>query len=203
LYSCSATDPATYRPLVDGCPGGGESFTDMGDPFLDANFDGAYQPLADDLPFPYGSSVYRATGNGQWGINYIRRSAEIIFSGSHATLIRQVCSAGACRDWLGSDGDASVIAGVAGVGCSSQALTFRLTDVNDNPLPYASTVIGIDAVKITPQTFFPDSVLSTNAAGGTYHHVNIKSEDACAAGSFGIQVTTPKGIQSAFFFRSN
>lgn len=203
LYTCTGKDPATYRPLVDECPGGGELFTDLGDPFLDANFNGVYQPLGGDLPFPYSSSVYRVNGNGQWGINYIRSSAEIIFSGSHARLIRQVCSAGACRDWLDSDGDASVIAGVAGPGCSIQALTFRLADVNDNPLPYATTVTGIDAVKITPQTFFPDTVLSTNGAGGTLHSVNIKSEDACAAGSFGILVTTPKGVQSAFSFRSN
>jgi hypothetical protein len=96
-----------------------------------------------------------------------------------------------------------VIAGLAGAGCSSQALTFRLADVNNNPLPYATTVTGVDAVKITPQTFFPDSVLSTNAAGGTYHSVNVKSDDACAAGGFGIRVTTPKGIQSVFSFRSN
>ncbi len=203
LYTCTGKDPATYRPLVDACPGGGESFTDLGDPFLDANFNGVYEAANGDLPFPYNSSVYRANGNGQWGVNYIRRSAEIIFSGSHATLIRQVCGAGVCRDWNGGDGDERVIAGVAGSGCSGQALTFRLVDVNNNPLPYASTVIGIDAVKITPQTFFPDTVLSTNVAGGTYHNVNIKSEDACAAGSFGVQVTTPKGIQSTFFFRSN
>jgi hypothetical protein len=203
LYTCTGKDSATYRPLVDACPGGGEPFTDLGDPFLDANADGSYQPSMGDLPFPYNSSVYGANGNGQWGVNYIRRSAEIIFSGSHAILIRQVCSAGACRDWNGGDGDERVIAGVAGAGCSSQALIFRLTDVNNNPLPYASTVIGIDAVKITPQTIFPDTVLSTNLAGGTYHNVNIKSEDACAAGSFGIQVTTPKGVKSAFFFRSN
>jgi hypothetical protein len=203
LYTCTGTDPATYRPLVDECPGGGEPFTDQGDPFLDANFNGVYQSANGDLPFPYNSSAYRAAGNGQWGINYIRRSAEIIFSGSHASLIRQVCGGGACRDWNAGDGDASVIAGVAGPGCSSRALTFRLVDVNNNPLPYATTVTGIDAVKITPQTFFPDTVLSTNGAGGTFHSVNIKSEDACAAGSFGIQMATPKGIKSAFFFRSN
>jgi hypothetical protein len=203
LYTCAGKDLATYRPLVDDCPGGGEPFTDQGDPFLDANFDGVYQRDNGDLPFPYNSSAYRVAGNGQWGINYIRRSAEIIFSGSHASLIRQACGADPCRDWEVTDGDASVIAGVAGPGCSSQALVFRLVDVNNNPLPYATTVVGIDAVKIEPQTFFPDAVLSTNSAGGTLHTVNIKSEDACAAGSFGIQVATPKGIKSVFFFRSN
>jgi hypothetical protein len=203
LYTCAGKDPATYRPLVDGCPGGGEPFTDLGDPFLDANFNGVYEPANGDLPIPFDSTTYHADGNGQWGIHYIRRSAEIIFSGSQATLIRQVCSAGVCRDWGAGDGSAFVIAGVAGLGCSNQLLTFRLTDANNNPLPSGTTVASIDAVKIVPQTFVPDKILSTNAPGGTLHRVIVQKEDACTAGSFSVQVTTPKGIQSLIGFTSN
>lgn len=226
-YSCTNfTDvngnvPATYRPLVDICVSGGEAFPspadDMSDPFLDAGslaatsgvsaagtLDGIYTPANGDIPFPYNSQVYSATGNGKWGINYIRRSAEIVFSGSDAILIRQVCdSSGACRDWTATDGTSSIIQGLAGSGCASQLLIFRLIDVNNNPLPAGTTVAGADADKVTPQTFYPSIIPSTNSIGGTLHQVTIKKDDACAAGSFTVNATTPKGRVSPFFFKSN
>lgn len=222
-YSCTTfTDtsgavPSVYRPLVDVCVSGGEQFEDMADPFLDAGtlaatsgvssagtLDGTYHPANGDLPFPYSSTTYSATGNTRWGINYIRRSAEIVFSGSDATLIRQVCdSSGNCRDWTTADGDSRVIQGVAGAGCSSQQLTFRLTDTNNNPLPSNTTVASADADKIAPQTIYPDKVASTNEIGGTQHSVTIKADTTCASGSFTIKATTPKGNGTAFFFRSN
>ncbi|WP_334188913.1 Ig-like domain-containing protein [Noviherbaspirillum sp.] len=219
-YSCAVVRdadgnvPVTYRPLVDTCVSGGEPHTDMGDPFLDAGslaktagvsagtLDGKYDAVNGDLPFPYNSSTYSASGNGKWGINYISRTAEFVFSGSFATLIRQVCSASGCRDWAPADGDPSIIQGVGGPGCSSRELTFRLIDVNNNPMPNETKVEAADANKITPQTFFPDKVLSTNAVGGTFHSVVIKANDQCEHGNFLIKVTTPKGNGSAFSFRS-
>jgi hypothetical protein len=219
-YSCTgyvATNGSVYRPLVDTCPSGGEPFTDMGDPFLDAGslaatsgvsgagtLDGVYTSANGDKPFPYDTQVYSASGNVKWGINYIRRSAEIIFSGSVATLIRQVCdSSGSCRDWTAADGNSSIIQGLAGAGCANQTLTFRLTDKNNNPLPSGTTVAGADSDKITPQTFYPGIIPSTNSVGGTLHQVTIKKEAACAAGSFTVNVTTPKGTVTSFFFNSN
>lgn len=208
--------PPTYRPLVDTCVSGGEPFTDLGDPFLDTGSHGAttgvssagtlrgtYDATQGDLPIPYNHSSYSATGDGKWGLNYIRRSVEMIFSGSTATLIRQVCSSGSCRDWTSADGDSTVIQGVAGAGCTSQSLVFRLTDVNNNPLPVNTTVAGTDASKIAPGTFFPSTVPSTNAIGGTFHQVIVKPDTGCASGSFTVNVTTPKGMSTAFFFKSN
>lgn len=223
-YSCTNfTDvngavPSTYRPLMDICVSGGEPFTpsdDMGDPFLDAGslatttgvlpgttLDGSYHPANGDLPFPYNSSTYSATGNGRWGINYIRQSTEIVFSGSTPTLIRQVCTGDTCRDWNSStDGDASVIQGLSGATCSSQVLTFRLIDLNNNPLPYNTVIASADADKIAPQTIYPALVPSTNQVGGTSHSLSVKPESTCAPGSFTIRVTTPKGNGRAFFFR--
>lgn len=219
-YSCTdyTNSGGPYRPLVDTCNSGGEPFTDMGDAFLDAGslavttgvsasgtLDGTYDATNGDLPFPYSGSTYSAAGNGKWGITYIRRSAEIVFSGSNATLIRQVCdSSGNCRDWNNTtDGDPSVIQGLAGGGCSSQLLTFRLIDSKNNPLPAETTVASADADKVAPQTMYPDKVVSTNSVGGTMHRVAIKADSACASGSFAIKVTTPKGNGSVFFFRSN
>ncbi|HJU71106.1 MAG TPA: hypothetical protein VJ603_04600 [Paucimonas sp.] len=223
-YSCSSfTDvngnvPTVYRPLVDICVSGGEPFGDMSDPFLDAGvldatsgastagtLDGHYDPANGDLPFPYKNSTYSATGDGKWGINYIRQQAEIIFSGSNAVLTRLVCDAsGNCRDWNNTtDGNPYIIQGLAGTGCASQALNFRLTDVNNNPLPVDTTVGAADADKIAPQTFYPAKVLSTSQVGGTMHSVMVKADSNCASGSFAVKITTPKGNGTAYFFNSN
>jgi hypothetical protein len=219
-YSCtnfvdaSGNVPTTYRPLVDTCLSGGEPFTDLGDAFLDTGshastsgvsqagtLDGAYEPANGDLPFPYGHTTYSSAGDGKWGLNYIRRSVEIVFSGSTATLIRQVCSNGSCRDWTAADGDASVLTGVAGTGCSAQQLTFRLIDRNNNPMPAGSTLTG-SADKLSLDTIDPSAVPSTNLVGGTFHSVIVKPDSQCASGSVTLRVTTPKGTTTAFMFKS-
>ena len=221
-YSCTnfvdanGNVPAVYRPLVDTCVSGGEPFTDMGDPFLDTGrlgptsgvvsgntLKGYYDPAAGDLPFPYNHVGYSATGDGKWGLNYIRRSLEMVFSGSDATLVRQVCTAGVCRDWTAADGPSNVIAGTAGIGCSTQPLTFRIFDVNNNPMPFGTTVTAIDADKLAPLSFAPDKVVSTNAIGGTIHTVNIKPDTTCASGVFAVKITTPKGTGTVYSFKSN
>lgn len=223
-YSCTNftsgdnTTPSAFRPLIDTCVSGGEPFTDLGDAFLDAGIltkingvtgtgglDGHYDAANADLPVPYNKSSYSAVGDGRWGINYIRQSREFIFSGSHAILIRQFCDATTCRDWDAAvDGSAaSVIAGLAGAGCSAQTLVFRLTDINNNPMPSATTLAAADANKISAGTFYPALVPSTNAVGGTFHQVTIKPDAACASGSVNIVATTPKLNGSVFGFSSN
>ncbi|MFZ6842898.1 hypothetical protein [Undibacterium sp. RuTC16W] len=234
-YSCTNfkdTDgnvPSVYRPLVDICISGGEPFTDLGDAFLDTGslaatsgvsssgtLDNVYTPANGDLPFPYNHTTYSATGDGKWGINYIRKSAEIIFSGSFAQLIRQVCTSGTCRDWTAADGNASIITGlysahitapatapVSGVDCFAQSLNFRLTDLNNNPLPADTTITTGDSNKLSTGTYFPDKVLSTNSVGGTFHSVTVKPDGACGSGSITISVKTPKGNGTAFTFNSN
>jgi len=206
-YSCSGyTGTTAYRPLVDTCPGGGEPFQegDMGDPFLDTDLsDGAYNATKGDLPFPYNRSSYSSTPDGKWGLNYIRASREIIFSGSVATLVRQMCSAdGTCRDWRATDGDPLVINGVAGAGCSAQQLSFRLYDVNRNPLPFGTTVGSSDAIKLSTTSFLPATVGSTNDVGGTIHTATVRPDAECAAGSFTLRVTTPRGNVTPYTFKS-
>ena len=223
-YSCTnyvspggVTAPA-FRPLIDTCISGGEPFTDMGDAFLDAGsldpttraqiggntLDGVYNASKGDLPFPYNHPTYTASGDGQWGLNYIRASTEIIFSGSAAFLIRQANCDVACRDWTAADGPVNVINGLAGANCSAQTLSFYLLDRNNNPLPYGTSVAATDANKISTGTFIPATVLSTNAIGGTFHQVIVKPDSQCASGSVNISVTTaPKSIGTSFSFRSN
>lgn len=207
--------PTTYRPLVDTCLSGGESFTDMGDPFLDTGYlgsvagmtaastlDGKYESAKGDLPFPYNHATYTEKGDGKWGLNYIRSSVEIVFSNSTAVLTRQVCDNGTCRDWTTADGDASKIAGVAGTSCSSQPLYFRLSDTNNNPLPAGTSIGTADASKLTVGTIAPASVPSSNVIGGTIHSAIVKPDTNCAAGSFTLQVTTPKGKATPYMFSS-
>ncbi len=222
-YSCTdyvdanGQVPTTYRPLVDVCRSGGEPFADLRDPFLDTgshavvsgmpakkdSLDENYEPEKGDLPFPYGASSYRATGDGKWGINYIRREIEIVFSGSTAVLHRQVCSGGTCRDWTAADGDPRIIDGVAGAGCATRELRFRLTDRNNNPLPADTAIVLADTKNLVPSRLLPESVPSTNTIGGTLHTTIVGPEVNCASGSFSINVTTPKGHTTGFGFRSN
>lgn len=217
-YTCTGyTGTTPYRPLVDSCPSGGETFADQSDAFLDTgnhavvsgqpakkdSLDGVYEAGRGDLPFPYNRSSYSASGDNKWGLNYIRRVIEITFSGSDANLVRQVCSGPTCRDWTAADGDPAIVQGVAGTSCSEQRLSFRLYDRNNNPLPAGTAVTGGDATKLSMSEFMPNTVASTNAIGGTIHHVTVKPDTACAAGSVVVRVATPKGHVTAFPFRSN
>lgn len=217
-YSCTGyTGSTPYRPLVDTCPSGGEPHVDLADPFLDTgnhaivsgqpatkhSLDGTYEAPKGDLPFPFNRSSYSAAGDTKWGLNYIRRSIEVVFSGSQANLVRQVCTGEVCRDWTTADGDAAVIQGVAGASCTAQTLSFRLYDVKNNPLPAGTAVTGADATKISLSVILPEAVPSTNAIGGTIHHVTVKPDTACASGSFMLRVATPRGNVTGFNFRSN
>lgn len=193
---------AAYRPLVDTCVSGGEAFSDLGDAFLDTDVNGVYNAATGDLPVPYGHTVYTAAGNGKWGINYIRRSIEIVFSGSTAVLTRQFCTNGVCRDWVASDGDATVVAGLHGAGCLSQSLVFRVADLNNNPMPYGTAVSGTDGSNVSPQTVAPATIASTTHVGGTIHSLTIKPETDCKAGNFSVLVNTPKGNGTLFAFKS-
>lgn len=210
-YTCTnyidptgAATTAAYRPLVDTCVSGGEPFTDLGDAFLDTDMDGVYTAANGDQAVPYGHTAYTAAGNGKWGLNYIRRSIEVVFSGSTASIVRQVCnSAGVCRDWTTNDGDARNIAGVAGTGCANQTLALRVFDRNNNPMPVGTTIAGSDATNVAPQVAAPATVASTNSIGGTIHFMTIKPEATCKSGSFTVLVTTPKGTGTLFPFTAN
>lgn len=215
-YSCSGyTGATTYRPLVDDCPSGGEPFPvpstgqrgDMGDAFLDVDADGIYDGQKGDLPFPYNSASYKKDGDTKWGLNYIRSSFEVVFSGSRPELIRQVWTGSAWRDWTSADGDAQVLKGISTTNgaatCSNVVLRFRLADVNNNPMP-AGTVVGTTDVKnVELSTMSPDKVPSTNAVGGTIHQITAGSSATCQTGSFSVRIATPRGINTNYGFVYN
>jgi hypothetical protein len=208
-----------FRPLVDLCAiGVGEPKTDMPDPFLDTgnplvvmgqpakkdSFDGSMDPANGDKPIPYNQSVYNPAGNGRWGLNYIRATTEITFSGQNPVLIRQnidPVTGAMAGDWTGPN--ERIVSGLSGTGCSSQVLAFRLADVNNNPMPKDTIVATADVDKVAPQTMSPNLVMSTNAIGGTYHFVTIKPDTACSPGFFSISIRTPLGLTTLIPFKTN
>ncbi|UOD32677.1 Ig-like domain-containing protein [Massilia violaceinigra] len=232
VYTCpdfTRADPkditTPYRPLIDTCKSGGEIAKDQGDPFLnvgnlaiirgnpggntlqrdpDPKKDRKYNSAIGDLPFPYNRTAYSVDGNGQWGLNYIWRETEIVFSGDEPTFIRQFRNDdGSLRDWTTADGPVNVIAGLSGTNCSNQVLFFRIVDVNNNPLPSGTTVTAADADKVQPGSVSPNAIPATSRLGGTEHWVSIKKETNCAPGEFSIKTTTPRGKSvSSYLFKS-
>ncbi len=209
-YTCLSPAATPYRPLVDKCLSGGEEFPqpatgqqgDMGDPFLDADGDGVYNAQKGDLPFPYGGGGYKPEGNKEWGLNYIRRSIELVFSGSHARLIRQFReSDGTWRDWTAADGEATDLKGTNGATCSAVDLRFRLTDSLNNPMPRNTALTTTDASKVTVSTVAPSSVVNTTARGGTLHTITVTPDASCSAGGFTLDVKTPRNTVTSYKFK--
>ena len=214
-YSCSGYTgaPGSYRPLVDACPGGGEPFPnapelgDMGDPFLDTNPNpdgsGVYEPALGDRPFPFNRASYSAAGDGKWGLNYLRKSVEVVFSGSEAVLT-QVCQGnGSCDSTVRPNGAVIAVTGAAGASCALQNLSVKLADKRGNPLPYGTTVTVPSANKVTVAAVSPATINSTVERGGTVHLMTVTPEASCAAGDFTLQVKTPKGNITEFKFTAN
>lgn len=113
----------------------GEPFGDLGDAFVDANFDGVYQSSEEFIAFNSSAtatctpSPLAAPGrpnscDGRWGQAHVRTAAQVVLSGSSpfvsppSPIVLSPLSASRC---VGS-------------------LQFPLTDVNGNPMPAGTTV---------------------------------------------------------------
>jgi len=203
-YSCAGfTGPAgTYRPLVDDCPSGGEPFEDMADPFLDTQLDGVFDPSSGDKSFPYGHASYSNQGDGKWGLNYLRGSLELVFSGSFARMT-QLCTDGSCIPVAYNGGASIALSGLAGAGCAARQVAVRLTDANNNPLPFETDVTVVSATKLTVSTVSPAKIPSTRALGGTIHQMTVTPDATCSAGDFTLQTKTPQGKITEFKFTAN
>lgn len=225
-YSCASwTAPngavsPVYRPLVDLCVSGGEPFTDQGDAFLDAGLlspvdglhksgqfgtlDGIYTAANGDLPIPYDSALYRALGNGRWGLNYLSRTAEFVFSGSTASISRVDCNGGVCVDRTSSDqAQRTVTTSLAGGSCTAALVEVRIFDENNNPMPAGTSVSVVDTDKVTVTSISPATVPSTSDIGGTVHSFIVKPDTACAPGTFGLKITSPKGTGIIYSYVTN
>jgi hypothetical protein len=200
---------ANSNNRYDLTPAPGETFYDLGDPYIDANENGQWdagefyipsttsgsspcltQPGGGALPVAnYWNVPSREnTCTGTWGQNYVRRSAVIVLSGSYAyiTPTTVVDMASSC----------------------SRSFNLTLTDVNGNPMP-AGTTVGIANNNVYYQTAgnAPGTatvsidngtpVLNTNNLGGT--PITLTVSGSCSGspvlqypqGSVDVVVTTP------------
>jgi hypothetical protein len=168
-----------------------ESFTDMGQPFLDVDEDGVAagtEQRVGDASVPgsgIGSSACSGgvienvpnTCNGTWGPTRVRARMTIVFSGSFART--------------GAD-----TPGVLGTP-SSTGLTVRLMDVNNNPLPFNTSVTATvsGGKNCSVREIIPATVPSTTTF--TSHRVIVAKGDAagdtCSGAEVTVKSTTPKG----------
>jgi hypothetical protein len=145
----------------------GETFYDLGDLYIDANENGHWdtgelfispssgggtaacltQPGGTALPFNYSNVPSKDnTCNAAWGINYVRRSAVLIFSGSTAyTSSPTTVSMGSL---------------------CSKTFSFWLHDINNNPMP-AGTKVTLENEAIYYTSSSGATWNTTNTVGGT------------------------------------
>jgi hypothetical protein len=184
----------------------GETYVDLGIPFVDNNFNGIWDSGEDFLAITSGSAACPGgfwsktnTCDGVWGQNYVRRSTEIILSGSYAQI----------DDDGDTFPDATPTVGMAST--CTQYFTLYLMDLHRNPMPAGTTVapgesevyyipFGATAASAATITVPGGSpIFSSNALGGTPIVLKVKAD--CSAGTpvaypsgtASIVVTTPKG----------
>jgi hypothetical protein len=176
----------------------GEAFEDLGQPFLDKNENGIYDPSTDvtvgtapgAAACPAGTLSVPATCDGVWGQALVRAQAVIVFSGSDANLANQTA--------------------LTTTGTNRCAMSFSLRDVNGNPMP-AGTVLAVSSVlgggaggTAGPDAKFEgfgvdgDKVPNTSALGGTNHSIVFSNCAVPAAVQFKLTVTTPKKATTFF-----
>jgi len=209
-YTCPGK-PDTYRPLDEACdatdrePFPTNEDGDMGDPFLDTNMNGVYEPALGDRPFPFKGTTFKPAGNNAWGLNYLRKSIEVVFSGSFAT-VSQVCEGSTCTPTAYGSGASIPLSGLAGASCRADKplqLAVRLTDSRGNPLPFNSAISVATSNKLAVSAVSPATVGSTTGFVGTEHKMTVTPDATCAPGDFTLRVTTPQGKITEFKFTAN
>lgn len=177
----------------------GEAFEDLGQPFLDKDENGVYDAGSDvtvgtapgTAACPANTLSVPNTCDGAWSRALVRESAVITFSGNVAFL----------KDTVGPD--------TANGRCT---FSFRLTDLNDNPMPAGTTLAVADTKGGGPLngTTRADAkfagfggagtpVPNTSAAGGTVHTAVFTDCVDPASLTFKLTFTTPKNKATTFF----
>ncbi len=184
----------------------GETFYDLGDPYIDANENGVWdageqfipssiagasacwtQPGGGALPFNYANVPSRGnTCNATWGENYVRRDAVIVLSGSKGFVSPTTVG--------------------MGNNCT-RTFTMTLTDVNANPMPAATTItVGSNSVFFQSAGFLKSkatiSIIGSPLVDGN-NTFGVKIESDCDSagapvaypnGDIVLDITTPKNL---------
>jgi hypothetical protein len=189
----------------------GETFYNLGDPFIDADKSGLWNAGETYIPLNLGSSACATqpgggalpyvnvpskqnTCNGVWGgQNYVRRSAVIVLSGSDASIA-----------------PTTVTMPLPAVSCREDFPNLILTDVNGNAMPAGTTVStsnnqvyyvpfgGVGSAKATVSITGGTPVIKTLNSGTP---ITLTVEADCTGGTIvtkptgtvNVVVTTPKG----------
>lgn len=191
----------------------GESFTDLGEAFVDVDADGAYDLTIDEF-VDFNSNGTRDGGDGRFNgllcdgpslcaaagmrtLN-VRNSLTIVMSGSAPVIANSDIS----------DSNAS-FNGSSFTAASGQVLIVRFVvrDTNDQPMPAGTTVAlsadGDGSIVGTSSFSVPNTVDDT-AAGNTYGFA-FKADELMAGDPPGsalleLKVTSPRGLTTVFSF---
>lgn len=171
----------------------GETFVDMGQPFLDNNENGILdtgeQKVGD--PSVAGSGIgttacsadpsvienVQNTCDGRWGPTRVRGRVVIVFSDSFAVTQAQ---------------DPTVLFNLTSTG-----VTLNVRDLNRNPLPAGTTVTGAvsGGLNCAVKEVIPASVPSTTAS--TIHRIIVakgsQPGDTCSGAELSVKTASPKG----------
>jgi hypothetical protein len=175
----------------------GEPFEDLGDAFVDNNYDRVWQAGEDFIPYNAAATAACATGlaaapppmkpmtcDGVWGGAQVRAQAQIILSGSNPV----------------ANIPGSIALAPTGPAVSECTGGFNalIADVNGNPMP-AGTTITAEATGVTAKVLV-DVVPNTLAAGGTVHPVLVTGGNCTGmkAGAVTLKVTTPLKLTTPF-----
>lgn len=175
---------------------GVDTYKDLGQPYLDADFNGAYDAVqgdvqvgeasgtsacVDEAVLPFGAKSIAGTCSGSWGTALVRNSAVVVLSGSTPNL--------------------SLLSGsvAAGSGMNTCAYTFTLKDINGNPMP-AGTKLSVVSSSGGSFSVFGgegDTVPNTNDRARTNHIAQFTACSNPAVLVFTLQVKTPSGITNS------
>ncbi|HRH29619.1 MAG TPA: hypothetical protein PKV17_12635, partial [Aquabacterium sp.] len=169
----------------------GDTYTELGQPFLDFDFDQirdagdqAVGLASGSQACPGGTFAVSGTCDGVWGQALVFGTTEVIFSGSDPFLSDQV-------------------SGVSGATC---IYSFSLKDRNGNPMPAGTTlsVVNLRGGKNDPdenaafQGFGGQGskVPNTNSTLKTNHSAIVGDCENPSTLSYGLRITTPAGKET-------
>jgi hypothetical protein len=178
----------------------GESFEDLGQPFLDKNENAVFDAGTDvtvgtvtagsSSVCPAGSISVPGTCNGAWGQALVRAQAVITFSGSDAFFTN--------------------VTPLVANGPNRCAMSLTISDVNGNPMPAGATLAvasvkggGAGAPASVDATFEGfggdgDKVPNTSKVGGTNHSLVFSNCATPSAVQFKLSVATPRKTTTFF-----
>lgn len=169
-----------------------DTFVDLGQPFLDRDFDNARDSGEESVGVASGTAactigtnseghVVPSTCDGVWGSASVYATTEIVFSDDTPDLTKI---------------DVTALAAPSANFCE---VAFTLKDLNGNPLPAGTTLTTSDATGGTFVGFGGEGakVPNTNRVSRTTHSAVFKTCPDVNSLSFTLKVKTPKGVETS------